>query len=147
MRLPVALYALALAFVLGVSSQPASAQWAVEDGNALLPGTPSASGASGDGSMSIAVVCLSGKTPIFVLDTGRSDGPPSGDVTLAVDGRAEVVEARREDDLWIGTATPRLISALAGGIRLAVLTPGESETIISLRGSARALGEALTGCG
>ncbi|MEO1460510.1 MAG: type-F conjugative transfer system secretin TraK, partial [Pseudomonadota bacterium] len=49
-------------------------------------------------------------------DTGRSDGPPSGDVTLAVDGRAEVVEARREDDLWIGTATPRLISALAGGM-------------------------------
>ncbi|MEM6356513.1 MAG: hypothetical protein AAF844_12640 [Pseudomonadota bacterium] len=147
MRLPVAFLALGIAGVIGTAGQPAFADWAVQDGNALLPGIPTAAAASGDGDMNFGVVCLSGKTPIFVIDTGRADGPPSGDVTLAVDGRAEVVEARREDDLWIGSASPRLISALARGIRLAVLPPGETETIISLRGSARAIGEALTGCG
>lgn len=143
MRLLTALAALALA----VATQQASAEWSVESSNALLPGVPSAAAPSSDGQTIISVLCLSGKTPVFVVDTDRNDGPPSGDVTLAIDGRAVVVEARREDDLWIGSASPRLVSELARGIRLAVVTPGESETIISLRGSARALGEVLAGCG
>ncbi|MEM7527265.1 MAG: hypothetical protein AAF416_06255 [Pseudomonadota bacterium] len=143
MRLTPLLAALTLCLFV----QPASAEWFTADGNALLPGVPTAAGTSSDGATRVAITCLSGKTPVFVLETGSEDGPPAGDVTLAIDGQPFVIEARREDTLWVGTASPRLISALARGIRLAAVTPGASETIVSLRGSARALGEALAGCG
>ncbi|MEM6678510.1 MAG: hypothetical protein AAF675_11645 [Pseudomonadota bacterium] len=145
MRLIFAVAAVVFGFVS--APMPASAQWFVGPGSELLPDTPSAVGPSQDESTVIAVTCLSGNTPIFILEMPTDDGPPDGEVVLAIDGRPYAVEARREDTLWIGTVSPRLVADLAAGIRLAAVAPGKPEVIISLRGSARAIGEVLTGCG
>ena len=131
---------------LTMTAGVAAANWSVAPESGWIVEAPTAFGPADGGGAAVALTCFDDKAPLAIVTTGQQEGPEISDVIMTIDGREFRLAARREDDKWIGEPTPLLIAALARGLVLEVSAPAAEPARISLRGSARALGEVMTPC-
>lgn len=138
------------AFALLFAAAPALADWSFAPAGNWVSETPTAIGVSDDGTHGLHVTCAGGAPFLYANGyPARSGANTQESFAVVVDGARFGVTGEHSppDGLWTGRPPQALIDALKAGSRAEIVIGGQAGVALNLRGSSRAIGSALGGCG